>query len=68
MYGLQNNREADGLVDEILAIVDNKTLLEFYHTAAPAPYSFDTCFVACTNDNHNQIWYLYVDKNGHATR
>ena len=40
MNRLRNTKDLETFIDEVSAIIEKKTLLEFYQTATSEPYSF----------------------------
>jgi len=60
VYRLRNNKDLEAFIDEISAVVDNKSLLELYNTATSEPYSF--LYVNLTAKNKNDMFYQNFNK------
>ena len=60
VYRLRSMKYLDTFIDEVSAVLNQKTLLELYNIAAAEPYSF--LYVKLTAKNRDEMFYQSFTK------
>ena len=60
IYRLRHQADLDGIVEEVSAIYDKKTILKMYQFATSEPYSF--LYIRLTAKDANEMFYLRLDR------
>ena len=60
VFRLRNYQDLQTFIDEVSALIDKKSLLEMYHLATEAAYSF--LYVKLTSKNKNEIFMIRHEK------
>ena len=60
IFRLRNKSDLDGVIEEVSAIHDTKTLLQIYRLATEEPYSF--LYIKLNAKNKKDMFYIRLDK------
>ena len=60
VYRLRHMKDLETCIDEVSAVLDQKTILELYRTATSAPYSF--LYVKLMAKNRDDMFFENFDK------